>query len=140
MKKDCIFCKIAAGEIATEIIAEDENTLVFLDHSPVFPGHLLIIPRRHVDTLIDLPDDQLAPFLAQARRASKAVETGLGAEGSFLAINTKVSQSVPHLHAHIMPRTKGDGMKGFFWPRRDYTGDTHRQETVEKLRAAFLIA
>ncbi len=140
MKKECIFCKIAAGEIATEIIAEDENTLVFLDHSPVFPGHLLIIPRRHVDTLIDLPDDQLAPFLAQARRASKAVEIALGAEGSFLAINTKVSQSVPHLHAHIMPRNKGDGMKGFFWPRRDYTGDTHRQETVEKLRAAFLIA
>jgi histidine triad (HIT) family protein len=137
---DCIFCRIASGEIATEVIAQDENTLVFLDHSPVFPGHLLIVPRKHVDTLIDLPDDQLAPFLAQVRRASKAVETGLGAEGSFVAINTKVSQTVPHLHAHVMPRKKGDGMKGFFWPRRNYSDDAHRQEIVAKLREAFLAA
>ncbi len=106
----------------------------------MFPGHLLIIPREHADTLIDLPDRMLAPFLGQVRRASKALETGLGAEGSFVAINTRISQSVPHLHAHVMPRKKGDGMKGFFWPRRNYTGDSHRQETVEKLRAAFQTA
>ena len=137
MRADCIFCKISSGEIATEIIAQDDNTLVFLDHSPVFPGHLLIIPRKHADTLIDLPDDQLAPFLAQVRRASKAVESGLGAEGSFVAINTRISQSVPHLHAHVIPRRKRDGMKGFFWPRRNYTDDTHRQEIVAKLRDAF---
>lgn len=138
--KDCIFCRIVKGDLKTDIIAEDENTLVFLDHSPVFPGHLLIVPRQHADTLLDLPDDQLTPFFGQVRRASKAVETGLGAEGSFLAINTKISQSVPHLHAHVMPRRKGDGMKGFFWPRRDYTDETHRSDVVAKLREAFAAA
>ena len=140
MKSECIFCRIASGEIKTDIIAEDENTLVFLDHSPVFPGHLLIIPRLHADSLLDLPDDQLAPFFGQVRRASKAVEAGLGAEGSFLAVNTKVSQTVPHLHAHVMPRRKGDGMKGFFWPRRDYRDETHRGEIVTKLREAYQAA
>ncbi len=103
----------------------------------MFPGHLLIIPREHVDTLLDLPDDRMAPFLKEVQRASKAVEAALGAEGSFVAINNKVSQSVPHLHAHVIPRKKKDGMKGFFWPRRPYEGDDHRQEIVGKLREAF---
>ncbi len=137
MKNDCVFCKIVAGEIQTETIAEDRDTMVFLDKDPIFPGHLLVVPRVHSDTLLDLPEEQLAPFLRQVQRAAKAVEIGLGAEGSFLAVNTKVSQSVPHLHAHVMPRKKGDGMKGFFWPRRDYADENHRLETVAKLREAF---
>lgn len=132
-----MFCRIADGLVPTDIIAEDETTLTFLDHSPVFPGHLLIIPKRHTATLLDLAQDQLAPFFSQVQRASKAVETALEAHGSFVAINTKISQSVPHLHAHVIPRRKGDGMKGFFWPRRNYTDESHRQEIVAKLRAAF---
>jgi histidine triad (HIT) family protein len=137
VNSDCIFCKIADGRIVTEIVDQDENTLTFLDHSPVFPGHLLIIPRTHVDNLMDLPGDQLQPFLKQVQRASRAVEAGLDAAGSFVAINNKVSQTVPHLHAHVIPRRKGDGMKGFFWPRRHYRDDGHRLEIVEKLREAF---
>lgn len=137
MNSDCIFCRIASGDIPTEIIAEDEHTLVFLDVSPVFPGHLLIVPRRHFATLPDLPDELLAPLFAQVRRAARAVEIALEADGSFVAQNNKVSQTVPHLHVHVIPRKKRDGMKGFFWPRRPYADDTHRAETVAKLRAAF---
>jgi histidine triad (HIT) family protein len=137
VKPDCVFCRIAAGEIKTDILAEDADTLTFLDQSPMFPGHILIVPRQHVDTLLDLPDDLLAPFFAQVKRAAKAVELALEAHGSFVAINNRISQSVPHLHAHVIPRRKGDGMKGFFWPRRDYTDDSHRSEIVAKLRAAF---
>lgn len=135
--KDCIFCRIVDGSLPTDIIDEDGATITILDHSPVFPGHLLVIPRTHVDTLTDLPGDQLQPFLRQVQRAALAVEAGLGAEGSFVAINNKVSQTVPHLHAHVIPRRKGDGMKGFFWPRRHYTDEGHRRDIVEKLRGAF---
>jgi histidine triad (HIT) family protein len=137
MTKDCIFCRIVDGSLATDIIDQNDATLTFLDHSPVFPGHLLIIPRAHVDTLSDLADDQLQPFLRQVQRASRAVEAGIGAEGSFVAINNKISQTVPHLHAHVIPRRKGDGMKGFFWPRRHYSDEAHRAGIVEKLREAF---
>jgi len=118
-------------------VSEAEATLTFLDTSPVYPGHLLIVPRAHLETLSDLPDGQLAPFFAEVRRASRAVEVGLGAGGSFVAINNKVSQTVPHLHAHVIPRTKGDGMKGFFWPRRNYKDPAHRDEIVAKLREAY---
>lgn len=134
---DCIFCRIADGRLSTDIIDQDETTVTFLDHSPVFPGHLLIIPRAHVDTLTDLPGERLQPFLRQVQRAALAIEAGIGAQGSFVAINNKVSQTVPHLHAHVIPRRKGDGMKGFFWPRRHYTDDAQRLDIAEKLREAF---
>jgi histidine triad (HIT) family protein len=137
MKSDCIFCKIASGAIKADVIEEDEDTVTFLDASPVFPGHLLIVPRRHFETLADLPDNMLAPLFLQARRATQAVVAGLGAEGSFMAVNNKISQTVPHLHVHVIPRRKGDGMKGFFWPRLNYTDDSHRQEVVDKLKQAF---
>jgi histidine triad (HIT) family protein len=137
MKSDCIFCKIANGDIKADVIDEDEDTVTFLDASPVFPGHLLIVPRRHFETLADLPDSLLAPVFLQARRATQAVVAGLGAEGSFMAVNNKISQTVPHLHVHVIPRRKGDGMKGFFWPRLNYTDDSHRQEVVGKLKQAF---
>jgi histidine triad (HIT) family protein len=138
MKPDCIFCKIASGEIPADVVAEDSNTITFLDASPVFPGHLLIVPREHYETLSDLPDHLLAPVFGQARRATRAVVTALGAEGSFLAVNNKISQTVPHLHVHVIPRRAKDGMKGFFWPRRDYTDPAHRQDFVAKLKQAFL--
>jgi histidine triad (HIT) family protein len=137
MKSECVFCKIASGTLPTDIIAEDEHTLTFLDNNPMFPGHMLVVPRRHSETLTELPDSEIAPLFKQVRRATEALISGLGAEGSFMAINHKISQSVPHLHVHVIPRTKGDGMKGFFWPRRGYHNDEHRGETVTKLRAAF---
>jgi histidine triad (HIT) family protein len=137
MKSDCVFCKIASGDIKADIVDQDQNTVTFLDAGPVFPGHLLIVPRRHFETLADLPDDLLAPVFRQARRATQAVVAGLGADGSFMAVNNKISQSVPHLHVHVIPRRKGDGMKGFFWPRRNYKDDSHRSEVVNNLRQAF---
>lgn len=137
MTTNCVFCKIAAGELAADLIDHDEQTLTFLDRSPVFPGHLLVIPREHVETMADLPDRLLPAVFAQVRRATDALVKGLGAGGSFVAINNKVSQTVPHLHVHVIPRTKGDGMKGFFWPRRNYQSDDHRSEIIERLRQAF---
>ncbi len=139
MKPDCIFCRIAQGEIKAEIVAEDADTLTFLDSGPVFPGHLLIVPRVHVETLPDLPDNLLAPLFGQARRAAQVVVTALGAEGTFVAVNNKIGQTVPHLHVHVIPRRKGDGMKGFFWPRHDYTDAAHRLEIAAKLKDAFQI-
>ena len=133
----CIFCRIAAREIPSDIVHEDERTLTFLDSSPVFPGHLLVIPRMHVETLSDLPDEELRPYFAQVRRATAVVETALDAEGSFVAQNNRVSQTVPHLHVHVIPRRRKDGMKGFFWPRRPYRDEEHRAEIVERLKKAF---
>ena len=134
---DCVFCRIVAGTIPTEVIAEDENTVVFLDQSPGLPRTQLIVPRRPLQTLTHLPDHLLAPFFTQVRRATRAVEAALEAEGSFVAQNNKISQTVPHLHFHVIPRKKRDGMRGFFWPRRPYTDDTHRSDTVSRLRQAF---
>ena len=133
----CPFCAIARGEQADYVVAEDEHTVTFLDHRPLFPGHCLVIPRRHIEVLPDLPDDLLAPFLAATRSAARAVEAGMAAQGTFVAMNNRVSQSVPHLHAHVVPRTKGDGLKGFFWPRTSYPDDAARDEVAARLRAAF---
>jgi len=111
--------------------------VAFLDNQPLFPGHVLIVPRQHYATLSDLPDDMLAPLFAATREIATAMESALGAEGSFVANNNKISQTVPHLHVHVIPRRKGDGLKGFFWPRRGYSGDDHRSEVAAKLRAAL---
>jgi histidine triad (HIT) family protein len=110
MAESCIFCEIARGEVAAGVVYEDEHSVAFLDHRPLFPGHCLLMPRRHVETLADLPADHVAPFFAAAQLLARAVEAGLGAEGSFVAINNRVSQSVPHLHVHVVPRRKGDGL------------------------------
>jgi len=117
-------------------VLEDASTVAFLDYRPVFPGHALLVPRAHVPTLSDLPDDLLAPFFANARLLARAVEEGLEAEGSFVAVNNRVSQSVPHLHVHVVPRKRGDGLRGFFWPRQKYAGPEAMREVQEKLRAA----
>jgi histidine triad (HIT) family protein len=122
-----------AGETRALRVHEDEATVAFLDHRPLFPGHVLLVPRLHVATLADLPDALLAPTMRAARALARAVEEALGAEGTFVAVNNRVSQSVPHLHVHVVPRRKGDGLKGFFWPRTPYRDAEH----AESVRAAI---
>ncbi len=104
---------------------EDEISIAFLDHRPLFPGHSLLVPREHFETLTDLPTKQVGPFFQNAQLLSRAVESALESEGSFVAMNNRVSQSVPHLHVHIVPRRRKDGLKGFFWPRNKYADDSH---------------
>ncbi|HEY3826512.1 MAG TPA: HIT family protein [Bryobacteraceae bacterium] len=133
----CVFCDIVSGKIPAEIIWRDENSVAFLDQRPLFPGHILLIPTAHVDTLADLPPEQTGPLFQTAQKLTLAVERALEAEGTFVAINNRVSQSVPHLHIHIVPRRKGDGLKGFFWPRRAYESSEHLRETAERIRKAI---
>ncbi|HLL61807.1 MAG TPA: HIT family protein [Propionibacteriaceae bacterium] len=115
-----IVCQIVAGELDAEVVLRDEDVLAFLDHRPVFKGHVLVSPVRHADTLLDLPTELMVPVLSAAQRVARALGPALGAEGTFVAVNNVVSQSVPHLHVHVVPRTKGDGLRGFFWPRTKY--------------------
>jgi histidine triad (HIT) family protein len=133
----CLFCDIAAGRVPSDIVYQDDRSVGFLDHRPLFPGHVLLVPREHVITLAGLPSEDVAPFFHAAQRLEIAVERGMEADGSFIAINNLVSQSVLHLHVHIVPRRKKDGLKGFFWPRVPYRDDAHRQETAERIRAAL---
>jgi histidine triad (HIT) family protein len=130
---DCLFCRIAAGEVAAHIVYEDERSLAFLDHRPLFPGHVLLMPRRHYETLADLPIGEVAPFFGAAQTLCGAVEEAMQADGSLVAINNRVSQSVPHLHVHVVPRKRKDGLKGFFWPRHPYRDDAE----AEAVRAAI---
>jgi histidine triad (HIT) family protein len=132
----CVFCQIAGGGVPAGIVFEDDQTLAFLDHRPVFPGHCLLIPRQHLSSLVDIPAPLLAQLAANAKLLAIAVEKGLGAQGAFVAINNRVSQSVPHMHVHVVPRTKGDGLKGFFWPRQKYRDPEH----VEEVRAGLVQA
>jgi histidine triad (HIT) family protein len=132
----CLFCEIVAGRREAARVHEDAGTVAFLDHRPLFPGHVLLVPRAHHVLLGDLPSDQVEPLFRAARLLSRAVREALEAEGTFLAINNGVSQSVPHLHVHVVPRKKGDGLKGFFWPRRKYESDSHLEETRVRIRTA----
>lgn len=133
---ECVFCRIVAGEVPAEIVLDQSGYLAFLDARPVFKGHVLLVPKLHVETLPDLPAESRDGFLEVAQRLASAVVTGLGAQGSFIAINNVVSQSVPHLHLHVVPRTKGDGLRGFFWPRTKYA-DGEAARYAAKLRAAL---
>ena len=133
---DCVFCQIVAGEVDAEVVLQTDQLLAFLDRRPVFKGHALLVPREHVVTLPELPDELRDPFLAAAQRLATAMVDALGAQGSFVAMNNVVSQSVPHLHLHVVPRTKGDGLRGFFWPRRKY-GSGEAGEYAARLRAAL---
>jgi histidine triad (HIT) family protein len=133
----CTFCRIVAGTAPAVTVLEDASTLAFLDVRPLFHGHCLLVPRLHVETLADLPADLVQPLFANARRLARAVEVGLGAQGSFVAMNNRVSQSVPHLHVHVVPRTRGDGLKGFFWPRTTYAGESDMSAVAGRLRAAL---
>jgi histidine triad (HIT) family protein len=134
---DCVFCSIAAGDVDAEPVLESDDFVAFLDARPVFKGHVLLVPREHVVTLPDLPAALRDGFLAAAQRLAVAVVDGLGAQGSFVAVNNVVSQSVPHLHVHVVPRTKGDGLRGFFWPRTKYADAAERAAYAERIRSAL---
>lgn len=129
MASGCTFCAIGDGKVPAHRVLDEEAALAFLDARPVFPGHTLVIPRHHHATLPDLPSGDLAPFFAAVQRVTVAVTIAMEAEGTFVAVNNTVSQSVPHLHVHVVPRRRGDGLRGFFWPRRHYTDD-HEMATV----------
>jgi histidine triad (HIT) family protein len=131
----CIFCQIAAGSLTAHTIYQDQHSVGFLDKSPLQFGHVLLIPKKHIVTLADLPNGQISMFFGAAQRLSLAVERAMEAEGTFLAINNKVSQSVPHLHIHIVPRRKGDGLKGFFWPRKKYANNEEMAATAARIVA-----
>jgi histidine triad (HIT) family protein len=134
---DCLFCRIIDGALPATIVLDEPFTLGFLDTRPVFKGHVLLVPKIHVDTLADLPAELLPVLMGAAQRVSGAMVPGLGAQGSFVAVNNVVSQSVPHLHVHIVPRTKGDGLRGFFWPRTKYVSDDEAQEYAARLAEAI---
>jgi histidine triad (HIT) family protein len=133
----CLFCRIVTGEVSSYGVLRTPDIVAFLDYRPVFKGHTLVVPRHHIETLTDLPDHLMAPFLGSLRRIAGAVVSGLSAEGSFVAMNNVVSQSVPHLHGHVVPRTKGDGLRGFFWPRTKYADDAEAESYAGRLRAAL---
>jgi histidine triad (HIT) family protein len=134
----CLFCKILSGQIGSLLVFEDDVSLAFLDHRPVFPGHILLIPKAHHETLTDLPADLVGVFFANAQLLARAVELSVAAEGTFVAINNRVSQSVPHLHVHIVPRRRKDGLKGFFWPRHPYKNETDAIEIQCAVRKAVM--
>ena len=134
MPDDCAFCAIASGEADAHVVFEDSDTLAFLDNRPLFPGHSLLIPRKHLETIWDLPDDLLATLFENARLLSQAVREAMEAQGAFVAANNVVSQSVPHFHVHVVPRNRKDGLRGFFWPRHKYESDAQAEEVAERLR------
>ena len=129
----CLFCQIATGVVAAPVVFQDETSLAFLDHRPVFPGHTLLIPKQHYETLADLPASLIQPYFAGAQLLARAVELALVADGTFVGINNRVSQSVPHLHVHIVPRRKKDGLRGFFWPRQPYKTPEEAEEIRKKI-------
>ncbi|RAO26731.1 putative 16.1 kDa HIT-like protein [Micromonospora saelicesensis] len=133
----CVFCGIVTGEVPAFRVADTPDGVAFLDTRPVFKGHVLVVPRVHLVTLAELPADLLPDYFAMVQRLAVAVETALGAGGTFVAMNNKVSQSVPHLHTHVVPRTKGDGLRGFFWPRTRYDDDTEAQTYADRIAAAL---
>lgn len=135
--KKCRFCAILRGETPAQVVFADAVSLAFLDHRPLFPGHTLLVPREHHETLAALPEKLIAPLFATARLLARAVEEALEAEGSFVAINNRVSQSVPHLHVHIVPRRRHDGLKGFFWPRHKYGDEAEIARVAGLLRASI---
>jgi len=133
----CVFCKIVEGALEGPIVFEDESTLAFLDHRPLFHGHTLVIPKKHVETLTDLPPAMIATFFRSVQMLSCAVELAMEAEGTFVAMNNRVSQSVPHLHVHVVPRRRKDGLKGFFWPRTKYSDQQQLNEVQSRLRSVI---
>ena len=134
---NCLFCRIVSGEVPATIVYEDENAVAFLDHRPLFHGHTLLVPREHVETLGDLPEQLVGPYFEAAQLLTRAVQAALEAEGTFVAMNNRVSQSVPHLHVHVVPRRKKDGLKGFFWPRTKYKGEEEMKAVQSKIVAAL---
>ncbi len=133
----CVFCAIALGRAKAHVVLEEPACIAFLDMKPLFPGHTLVVPRTHREALRDLAPDELAPLFRAAQALSEAMGKALASEGTFVALNDRVSQSVPHVHLHVVPRKKGDGLKGFFWPRTKYASDEEAAAVAAKLRAAL---
>jgi histidine triad (HIT) family protein len=133
----CVFCSIASGDLDAHVVLDDDVAIAFLDHRPVFKGHCLLAPRAHHETLSDLPSELIGPFFARAQLLARAVESGLEADGTFLGINNKISQSVPHLHVHVVPRRRKDGLRGFFWPRTKYSGEEEMRDYAQRIRGAL---
>jgi len=133
----CLFCGIVSKEVDASIVFQDDVSTAFLDHRPLFPGHTLLVPNQHFETLTDLPSKLVAPLFSNVQFLARAVELAMAAEGSFVAMNNRVSQSVPHLHVHIVPRRKKDGLKGFFWPRNKYEGEAHLADVQQSIEAAI---
>ncbi len=136
MSDDCVFCRIISGEVPANMVLADDEFVAFLDARPVFKGHVLVVPRRHYVTLADLPVPAVGPLFERVRLLSAAVPAALGAQGTFVALNNVVSQSVPHLHVHVVPRTKGDGLRGFFWPRQRYASEDEAAEYARRIADA----
>jgi histidine triad (HIT) family protein len=134
---DCVFCDILSGANPAHVVFSDEVAIGFLDARPVFKGHVLVAPLDHVVTLADLPQDLIGPLFTRVQRVSAAMPAALGAQGSFIGENNVVSQSVPHLHVHVVPRTKGDGLRGFFWPRGRYGSEEEAADYAGRLRTAL---
>ncbi len=132
-----MFCRIVGGELESCAVFEDETCFAFLDRRPLFHGHCLLVPRGHYETLLDLPPELVGPVFTNVRLLARALERGLGAEGSFIAMNHRISQSVPHLHVHVVPRRRKDGLRGFFWPRTKYASDEQMREVGETLRSSI---
>jgi histidine triad (HIT) family protein len=130
----CVFCEIIEGDAKAAVVLEDEHTIAILDHAPLFHGHVLLMPKPHHVTLGELPDELMAPLFENTRVLARAVEQAMHAEGTFIAMNNKVSQSVPHLHVHVVPRRKGDGLRGFFWPRQKYASAEEMESVAESIR------
>lgn len=135
---NCLFCGIVNGEVSSAVVFQDDISIAFLDHRPLFPGHCLLIPKDHFETLSDLPKDLVGPFFQNVQLLARAVESALQAEGSFVAMNNRVSQSVPHLHVHIVPRKRKDGLKGFFWPRNKYENEAQITEVQKSIQSAII--
>ena len=136
--RGCVFCDIVAGRAAAHVVLDEARALAFLDVRPLFPGHVLLVPKAHVETLADLPEADVGPLYLHAQRLARAVEAAMEADGSFVAQNNKVSQSVPHLHVHVVPRKKKDGLRGFFWPRTKYESDAAAAEIAARIRARLV--
>jgi len=133
---NCRFCQIIAGDEAAHLVFEDEGSIAFLDNRPLFPGHSLLVPRDHHETLGDLPDELVGPLFANARLLSVAVPKAMRKPGSFVALNNVVSQSVPHVHVHVVPRKPKDGLRGFFWPRTKYASEAEMRQVAGRVRKA----
>jgi histidine triad (HIT) family protein len=134
---NCDFCNILRDPAGNHVVYENESSLAFLDHRPLFPGHCLVVPKRHLETIHDLPDSLLAPFFSTVKMLAAAVEQAMQAQGTFIAANNRISQSVPHFHVHVVPRKKGDGLKGFFWPRGKYKSPEEIAAVLSALRSAI---
>ena len=137
MSRPCVFCEIVTGKQPAHVVLDDDVALGFLDTRPLFPGHVLLVPRAHVVTLPDLPVDLVGPYFERAQWLARAMEDGLGAAGSFVAMNNRISQSVPHLHTHVVPRNPKDGLRGFFWPRTKYADDAEAAAVADRLRSVL---